>query len=63
MNGLRACRQRAGMRQEDLARNLHVVRSTVANWETGRALPAVTMLPDIAKTLGCSIDSLFERGK
>lgn len=60
MNGLRHCRQRAGMRQADLAQELHVVRSAVANWETGKALPSVMMLPDIAAALGCSIESLYK---
>ena len=59
MNGLRHCRQRAGLRQQDLAEKIYVTRSAVANWETGKALPSVTMLPKISAALGCSIDSLY----
>ena len=60
MTGLRHCRQRAGMRQQDLADQIYVSRSTVANWETGQALPSVTMLPKISAALGCTIDSLYD---
>ena len=59
MTGLRRCRQMAGLRQQDLAARIYVTRSTVANWETGKAMPSVMMLPKISAALGCSIESLY----
>ena len=54
-------REDKGMRQEELASELAVDRSTIAKWETGEAMPRADKLPELAKVLGCSIDALFER--
>ena len=38
---LRQARQRTGMTQEQVAREIHVSRQTISNWETGKSLPDV----------------------
>lgn len=47
-------RKRAGMTQQELAEQLSVNRSTIAKWETGKALPRMALVPSIAAALHCS---------
>lgn len=44
-------RQRQGMTQSDLAKNLRVSRQTVSHWENGIRIPDVSMLEAIADVL------------
>lgn len=44
--------------QDDLAKLLHVNRSTMANWEINRAQPDLETLIEIADYFGVSIDYL-----
>ena len=48
-----------GLTQIEFAKQVGVLQSTVAMWETKKANPMVSKLPVIAKVLGCSIDDLF----
>lgn len=59
MIGIKIMRELADMSQEDLSRQLGVVRQTVSMWETGKACPSATMLPRIARALGCTIEDLY----
>ncbi len=52
-------RERHNLKQEDVAKELKVDRSTVTKWETGDALPRAGMLPDLARVLNCRMDELF----
>lgn len=52
-------RKKCGMKQEDLAKELGVDRSSVAKWETGKAMPRAKMLRKIAKVLNCTLDDLL----
>ena len=52
-------RKAAGKTQEQLAREIGVSRSAVAMWEVGAIFPATDKLPQLANSLGCSIDELF----
>lgn len=52
-------RKAAGKTQDQLAREIGVSRSSVAMWEAGAISPATEKLPQLADTLGCSIDELF----
>lgn len=45
--------------QDELAKKMDVTRSTVAMWETGKALPNSDKLPKLAEVLGCTIDELY----
>ena len=59
MNNIQAKRQNACLTQEELARKLNLDRSTVAKWETGKALPRADILVKLSKLLNCSIDELI----
>lgn len=48
------------MTQDVLAEHLGVTRSTIAMWETGKAMPRADKLPEIAKVLGCEVSDLFD---
>lgn len=58
---IKTLRESANLTQVQLADKLGVLPTTVSNWETGVALPKTTILPQLAETLGCSIDELYER--
>ena len=55
-------RIQAGLRQEDLAKELHVDRTTVTKWESGAAAPRADKLAKLAKILRCTIDDLVAEG-
>ena len=46
--------------QEDLAKVLHVSRSTVRDWETGPGLPSAMKLREMAAFFHVSMDSFFD---
>lgn len=52
-------RHEAKKTQAELAEELGVVQSAIANWECGTAMPSADKLPAIAAALGCSINDLF----
>lgn len=60
MNNIKTLREKAGLKQVDLAGKLKIGQSTVAMWETGEAMPRADKLPALAKLLGCTIDDLFK---
>lgn len=57
---IRQLRLRAGLTQELLASALGLGPQSVSKWETGAALPDITLLPLLAETFGVSIDDLFD---
>jgi len=61
MNNIKKWREQNNMSQQDLADILKINRSTIAKWETGEAFPRAEKLPDIARTLNCSIDELYTK--
>ena len=52
-------RERAGLTQVQISKVLDIPQSTIASWETGRALPRADKLPQIAKLLKCTVDELL----
>lgn len=52
-------RRRAGLTAVQLAERMHCTKTTVYFWETGRTWPNAALLPELAETLGCTIDDLF----
>ena len=54
-------RESKKLTQEELASKMNVERSTIAMWETGKAVPRTERLPQLAEVLGCSVDDLFKR--
>lgn len=49
---LRAARTRRGKRQIDIAAELGCTQATVADWETGRALPRTAEIRKVARVYG-----------
>ena len=62
MTRIKQLREEFGMTQEDLAKQLHVDRSTVCSWELGRINPSLPMAVRLADALtDGSIDRLMGR--
>lgn len=56
---IRLLRIKKGITQKELAKALLVSAQAVSKWETGRSLPDVQLLPDIARILDVTITDLF----
>lgn len=59
-NRIREERERIGLSQEALSREVFVSRQTVSNWETGKTYPDVQSLLLLGNLFGVSIDSLVK---
>lgn len=57
---IRALRKARGITQEELANALGISFQAVSKWETGIALPDLTMTPAIARYFGVTMDVLFD---
>ena len=57
---IREERERAGISQEELARQIFVSRQTVSNWETGKTCPDVQSLLLMSNLFDVSVDSLVK---
>ena len=57
---LKYLRKKEGLTQEQLAEKLNVSRQAVTKWESGKALPDIENLKEIAYIFSVSIDSLVE---
>lgn len=57
---IRQLRKAKNISQEVLAQLLGVSFQAVSKWETGTALPDITLIPAIASFFGVSTDDLFE---
>lgn len=57
---VKALRKQRNISQEVLANYLGVSFQAVSKWETGTALPDVTLVPAIASFFGVSTDELFD---
>ena len=57
---IREERDRLGLSQEDLARQIFVSRQTVSNWETGKTYPDVQSLLLLSGLFEVSVDSLVK---
>ncbi len=62
MNNIKAYRESAGYSQESLAARMGLSQQAIAKWETGEAMPRADKLPELARTLGRTIDELFGEG-
>ncbi len=56
---IRTLRKEKGMTQDDLAEKLHVTRQTVSNYETGKSMPDIELLTQIAEALDADINALI----
>ena len=52
-------RRRAGLTQDELGSRLGVSAQAVSKWERNISCPDIMLLPDLAHTLGVTLDDLF----
>ncbi|MBE6712712.1 MAG: helix-turn-helix transcriptional regulator [Ruminococcaceae bacterium] len=57
---LKKLRTERGCTQSDIAKELGVSSQTVSKWERGLIAPDISLLPQIARFYGCTIDYLFD---
>ena len=57
---LQELRIKNGYKQIDVAHELHIDRSLVAKWETGRARPSIELLMPLAHMYRVSTERLIE---
>ncbi|MCD8149117.1 MAG: helix-turn-helix transcriptional regulator [Clostridiales bacterium] len=56
---LAAARVNAGLTQEDVAREMHVGKQTIVNWEKGKASPSFASLQMLAVLYSIPVDNIF----
>ncbi len=56
---IREYRERAGMKQSELAEAVGVRRETIVHLENGRYNPSLKLAMDIAKIFGVTVEELF----
>ena len=61
-NRIRELRKAAGLRQEDLARELGVTRQTINAIENNKYDPTLQLAFHLAQSLGTTVDALFQPG-
>lgn len=59
-NNLKMLRKERGITQEELARNLNVVRQSVSQWENNTSSPNVNLLILLSNYFNVSIDQLVK---
>ena len=59
---IRHFRKAKGLRQEELAERVHVVRQTVSKWENGLSVPDAEQLRDLAAVLDVPVSALLGLG-
>lgn len=57
---IRRFRKAKGLRQEELAERVHVVRQTVSKWENGLSVPDAEQLRDLAAVLEVPVSALLD---
>lgn len=60
---LKSLRKEKGVSQEKLAQYLNVTFQAVSKWENSNTYPDITLLPDIARFFGITIDALLQAEK
>ena len=53
-------RKKNGYTQQQLADILSLSSKTISRWETGEGFPEISIIPNLSKTLGVTIDQLLE---
>ena len=56
---IRALRDRKALTQKQLAEKLCISDKTISKWETGKGLPDISLLEDLARVLGVSLTELM----
>ena len=60
---LQELRRQKGLTQEELAAHLHVSRTAVSKWESGRGYPNIDSLKAIAVFFSVTVDTLLSGGE
>ncbi|MBR6680277.1 MAG: helix-turn-helix domain-containing protein [Clostridia bacterium] len=53
-------RYRNRLTQEDFGKLLGVSAQAISKWERKECYPDITLLPDVAELLSCSVNDFFE---
>lgn len=53
-------RKDRSLTQEGLAREIGVTAQAVSKWENGESMPDISILPDLSKAFGVSLDTLLD---
>ena len=56
---LAAARVNAEMTQEDVAREMHVSKNTVVNWEKGKSEPTISQSRELSKFYNMPLEYIF----
>ncbi len=56
---LAAARVNAGMTQEDVAREMHVSKVTIINWEKGKVIPGIPEIQMLSRIYKIPQDNIF----
>lgn len=57
---VREYREKAGLKQSELAELVHARRETIVHLENGRYNPSLKLAMDIAKVFHAAVEELFE---
>lgn len=57
---LKEYREKAGLKQAELAELVHARRETIVHLENGRYNPSLKLAMDIAKVFSATVEELFE---
>ena len=60
---LQELRKKRGLTQEELAKTLHVSRTAISKWESGRGIPSIESLRAISVFFSVSLDDLLSSDK
>jgi len=53
-------RKDRSLTQEALARELGITAQAISKWENGESMPDISILPDLSRALGVSLDTLLD---
>ena len=56
---LAAARENAEMTQEDVAKEMHVSKNTVVNWEKGKSEPTISQSRELSKLYNMPLEYIF----
>lgn len=57
---IKSARQRAGLSQSEIAREIGLNQSSVSDWERGETAPSLANLTKLARLLGVTVDHLLD---
>ena len=56
---LAAARVNAGMTQEEIAKEMHVSKNTIVNWEKGKIVPRISDMEMLSRIYQIPKDNIF----